>query len=299
MAAERSASAPPGRPTEGVSRTVAVGALRLRYLDHAGGDPPLVLLHGLSANAHSFGGLVAAGLSPRFRVVAPDLRGRGDSDKPATGYRMADHAGDVLGLLDTLGLDRVVLGGHSFGALLSIYLAARHPERVSRVIVIDASLELQPQVRELLRPSLERLEQVVPSAAEYLDRIRAAPYLQGIWNPELEAYYRAEIRESPDGTARAVTSATAIAQALDGVIAESWADLARQVRQPTLLLNASEPYGPPGSPPLILPEHARAAADIFPDARYVAVPGNHITLVFGANAAAVAREITEFVVTPR
>ena len=278
-----------------MSRTVQVGAVRLHYLDHPGGDPPLVLLHGLSANAHSFGGLVAAGLSPRFRVIAPDLRGRGDSDKPETGYRMADHAADVLGLLDALGLERVVLGGHSFGALLSIFMAAHYPERVARVIVIDASLELQPEVRDLLRPSLERLEQVVPSAAEYLDRIRVAPYLQGIWNPELEAYYRAEIRESGDGTARAVTSASAIAQALDGVIAEPWGELARRVRQPTLLLNASEPYGPPGSPPLILPVHARQAVDIFPDARYVAVPGNHITLVFGANAAVVAREITDFV----
>lgn len=290
MGAERGAS-------ESTSHTAQVGRVRLRYLDHPGGDPPLVLLHGLSANAHSFGGLVAAGLSPRFRIIAPDLRGRGDSDKPETGYRMADHAADVVGLLDALGLRRVVLGGHSFGALLSIYVAAHFPERVTRVIVIDASLELQPGVRELLRPSLERLEQAVPSADEYLGRIRAAPYLQGIWNPELEAYYRAEIRESSDGTARSVTSASAIAQALDGVIAEPWQELAGGVHQPTLLLNASEPYGPPGSPPLILPAHARRAADIFPDARYVAVPGNHITLVFGANAEAVSREITDFVMT--
>ena len=278
------------------SRSVEVNGIRLRYLDHAGGEPPLVLLHGLSANAHSFGGLIAAGLSPAFRVVAPDLRGRGDSDKPATGYGMADHAADVLGLLDALGLERVVLGGHSFGALLSIFMAANHPERVSRIVVIDVSLELQPQVREMLRPSLERLEQVLPSADEYLERIREAPYIQGFWNPELEAYYRAEIRESGDGTARAVTSASAIAQALDGVLAEPWTELARRVEQPVLLLSASEPYGPPGSPPLILPAHARAAADIFPNARYVAVPGNHLTVVFGANAAVVCREIAEFVV---
>lgn len=275
--------------------TVDVGGIRLHYLDHPGGDPPLVLLHGLSANAHSFGGLVAAGLSPRFRVIAPDLRGRGASDKPATGYTMAHHAADVIGLLDALGLERVVLGGHSFGGLLSIYLAAHHPERIERVIVIDASLELQPQVRELLRPSLDRLEQVLPSAAAYLDQIRAAPYVQGQWNPEIEAYYRAEIREAPDGTARSVTSASAIAQALDGVIAEPWPELARRVRQPTLLLNASEPYGPPGSPPLILPVHVQAAARIFPNARYAAVPGNHLTLVFGEHAAAVTREIVEFV----
>lgn len=284
-------------PTDATTpgRTADVGGVRLRYLDHAGGEPPLVLLHGLSANAHSFGGLVAAGLAPAHRVIAPDLRGRGASDKPATGYTMADHARDVLGLLDHLGLGRVVLGGHSFGALLSIYMAARHAERVERVVVIDASLELQPQVRELLRPSLERLELVHASADEYLARIREAPYIAGMWDEALEAYYRAEIAVGEDGTARSVTSAAAIAQALDGVVAEPWPELARQVMQPVLLLNALEPYGPAGSPPLILPEHARAAADIFPDARYVAVPGNHLTLVFGAHASIVCREILAFV----
>src|SRR5437660_1662836 len=82
----------------------------LHYLDVPGGDPPLVLLHGLSANAHCFSGLIGAGLSPRFRVIAPDLRGRGRSGKPATGYSIADHANDVLGLMDSLNLDHAVVG---------------------------------------------------------------------------------------------------------------------------------------------------------------------------------------------
>ena len=108
-------------------RYLSANGIRLRYLDWPGGAPPIVPLHGLSANATSFVGLAAAGLSPRFRVIAPDLRGRGRSDAPPHGYRMADHAADVLGLLDALGLQRVVLGGHSFGAYLAIYLAATAP----------------------------------------------------------------------------------------------------------------------------------------------------------------------------
>src|SRR5919199_1122352 len=59
-----------------VGRYIVAGGLRTHYLDFPGGDPPIVLLHGVSANAHAFGGLVAAGLSPSFRVLAPDLRGR-------------------------------------------------------------------------------------------------------------------------------------------------------------------------------------------------------------------------------
>src|SRR5918912_547284 len=141
----------------GAGRVVPPGGLGTHSLDFPGGEPPIVLLHGLSANALAFGGLVAAGLSPAFRIVAPDLRGRGRTEGPAAGYRMADHAGDVLALLDALGLDRVVLGGHSFGAFLAIFIAANYPERVSKLIVIDAAATLDPRTGEMLRPALDRL----------------------------------------------------------------------------------------------------------------------------------------------
>src|SRR4051794_2876176 len=99
---------------------VAPDGVRIHYLDAPGAGRPLVMLHGLSANAHCFAGLIVAGLSPAYRVIAPDLRGRGQSDKPSSGYTMPDHARDVLALMDHLGLDRVVLGGHSFGGYVGI-----------------------------------------------------------------------------------------------------------------------------------------------------------------------------------
>jgi pimeloyl-ACP methyl ester carboxylesterase len=283
---------PVGAPP--VDSFVMAGELRTHYLDYPGGEPALVLLHGLSANASSFGGLIGAGLSPAFRVVAPDLRGRGLTDKPATGYRMADHAADVIAFLDALGLDRVALGGHSFGGLLSIYVAAQHPDRVSRVVIIDAAITLHPRVGELLKPSLDRLRQVMPSVEEYLAQVRGAPYLDGCWDAHLEGYYRAEVHENPDGTVQSATSAEAIAQALMGVTSEPWPEHVRLVRQPVLLLNALGAYGPPGSPPLIPEEYARATAEGFSNCRYVEVPGNHMTLVFGENGAVIRREIERF-----
>ena len=281
--------------TGGHGRFLELRGLRTHYLDVPGGDPPIVLLHGLSANAYEFDGLLSAGLSPAFRVVAPDLRGRGRSGKPPTGYRMHDHAGDVLELLDALDLDRVVLGGHSFGAYLSIYLAAHHPERVTKLIVIDAALSLHPRVGEMLKPSLDRLTQVSPSAESYLAALRDAPYMAGRWDDSLERYFRAEMVENADGSVRSATSASAIAQALVAVRSEPWGELVRRVEQPALLLNALGAYGPEGTPPLIEEASARETASTFANCRYVEVPGNHLTMVFMEGAAAIRREIEAFI----
>jgi pimeloyl-ACP methyl ester carboxylesterase len=276
------------------SRRANIAGLDTYFLDCPGGDPPIVLLHGLSANANEFCGLIDAGLAPAHRVVAPDLRGRARTGVPDSGYAMADHAGDVLALLDYLGLEEVVLGGHSFGGLLSIFMAARHPERVSRVVVIDAAIEVHPDVRDMLRASLGRLERVLPSTSAYLDQLRSASYMNGMWDNYIESYYRAEIRENPDGTAQSTTSSHAIAEALDGAQAEDWESLVAEVTQPVLLFNATEGYGPPGSPPLVPPEHAKRTARAFRDCKYVPIAANHLTMVFGANAARVTTGILDF-----
>ena len=269
-------------------------AINMHYLDFPGGNPPIVLLHGLSANSSEFRGLVDAGLSPRFHVIAPDLRGRARTDKPADGYSMDDHADDVIALLDHLGLERVIIGGHSFGALLAIFIAAKHAERVSRVIVIDAAIHMHPQVRELIKPSLDRLRQILPSADEYISQMQRAPHVAGFWDDAIEGYFRAEIQENDDGTAQSLTSADAIAQALDGVQNEQWAELVARVSQPVLLLNSTGEYGPPGSPPVVPAEHATATARAFANCKYVEIPGNHLTMVFGKSASLVRREIEEF-----
>jgi pimeloyl-ACP methyl ester carboxylesterase len=282
-----------GMTSTDVDRFAMIDGLNTHYLDYPGPEPAMVLLHGLSANANEFGGLIEAGLTKHHRVIAPDLRGRGKTDKPASGYSMSQHAADVIGLLDHLGLDRVVLGGHSFGALLTIYIAANFPDRVIRAIVIDAAIVFHPEVVELLKPSLARLERVMPSADAYMSEMRAAPHV-GPWNNAIEGYFRAELKENPDGTVQSLTSANAVEQALRGVQTEPWADLVARVGHPVLLLNATEGYGPPGAPPLVPRDHAITTANAFRDCRYVPVPGNHMTMVFGENAAVVTREIEQF-----
>jgi pimeloyl-ACP methyl ester carboxylesterase len=253
-----------------------------------------VLLHGLSANANSFAGVISAGLSPAFRVIAPDLRGRARSGKPETGYSMADHASDVIALLDALGVDLVVLAGHSFGGYLAIYLAANFPSRVSKLVVIDAAISSHPRIPVLLKPSLDRLTRTSPSAEAYLAEVRSAPYMDGVWDDCAESYFRAEITVHADGSVGSATNASAIAQAANGLGMEPWLHHVQQVVAPTLMLNATGAFGPPGTPPLFDEIVTRATARAFTNARYVEVPGNHITLLFGAGADAISSEIESF-----
>jgi len=269
--------------------------INLHYLDHPGGEPALILLPGLTANAHEFDGLIAAGLSPRHRVLALDLRGRGLSDKPAQGYTMADHAADVLGLMDALNIELVVLVGHSFGALLTIYMGCQYPERVSRMVLIDVSqAATHPRTAELIKPSLDRLGRILPSWELYKQEMQKMPYLDGYWDDSVEAYFRADMQTNDDGTVQARARPELIAQAFDAIINEPWGDHIGAAGQPAILINAPGPYGPPGAPALVTAEDAQATAAGFPNCRYAQVPGNHVTMVFGDNAPVVVDVITEF-----
>ncbi len=91
-------------------RQVRGDGITLQLAEWPGAGHTIVCLHGLSANCRWWD-TVASGLAPQHRVLAPDLRGRGRSDKPATGYSLAHHGRDIVALLDDLSLDRVVLMG--------------------------------------------------------------------------------------------------------------------------------------------------------------------------------------------
>jgi pimeloyl-ACP methyl ester carboxylesterase len=276
-------------------RFVETNGIRLHYLDHGGTGPTLILAPGLSANAHSFDGLMRAGLGDVARVLALDLRGRGESDAPASGYAMEDHAPDVIGLLDALELDRVVMGGHSFGGLLTYWLAANHPERVERCVVLDAPAGVSPTIMEQIQPSLQRLGHAHASWDDYLALVQAMPYFdEGGWDADVESYFRADARSLPDGTVQARSRPEHIREAVERSAGVDWAGVARRVTQPTLLLRAPGSFGPPGFPPLLSREDADATAAAMADCRVADGIGNHITFMFGEGAQLLSRAIAEF-----
>ncbi|WP_420645165.1 alpha/beta fold hydrolase [Candidatus Leptofilum sp.] len=263
----------------------------LHYLDHPGDEPPIIVMHGLSANAHFFDGLAASSLPNR--LLAVDLRGRGQSDKPATGYSMAEHAADILGLMDNLGLEQVILAGHSYGGLLTCYLAANYPERVSKCIVMDSGF-MHPSVRELIKPSLDRLKQRIPSWEAYRDGVKSAAYWQGYWDTAVENYYRADVQTYDDGSVRVRSKPENIAEAVDKGLNEPWEEIFGRVQQPTLMLHAPGSFGAPGTPPVVPPTQAEETVGALGNCRYRAVPGNHMTMLFGENAEVLAQEIVAF-----
>jgi pimeloyl-ACP methyl ester carboxylesterase len=101
------------------------------------GNPPLVLLHALGESGGDWAP-VDAKLAAYFRVHAPDLRGHGDSDWPGN-YSLGLMARDVTSWLDRLGLDKVVLVGHSMGAGVAYLIAMDEPGRVGQLVIEDAA----------------------------------------------------------------------------------------------------------------------------------------------------------------
>ncbi len=275
---------------------VETNGIKLHYLDHAGDEPSLILMHGLTANAHSFDGLIKAGLSPQLHVMALDLRGRGLSDKPENGYSMADHAADVIGLLDQLGIQKVILGGHSFGGLLTYYMAAHFPERITKCIVLDAPAHVHIGILDQIKPSLDRLSVVFPAWEEYIGRIKQAPYCRnGWWNPEIESYYRADVQVNNDGTVQARSQADHIMEAAHGTLDEDWARHLAKINHPVLFLRAPDPFGADGFPPIVPEDKAVETVNMLANARQVDIPGNHMTFIFGDSADLMVKEIVGFV----
>ena len=163
---------------------------------------------------------------------------------------MADHAADVIGLLDARDIRDPIPVGHSFGGLLALYMAAHFPERFPRIVVLDAAIALAtPSTRALLKSVLDRLSLTFPSWEAYLTAVKQTPFFQFSWDPALERYFRADLRENPDRSVQSRARPEAIGAAIEGILIEDWPALLAKIQQPVLLFNAQGPYGPPARRP--------------------------------------------------
>src|SRR5437763_355131 len=176
---------------------------RIATMEAGTGGEPVVMLHGLGGTKISFLPTLAA-LAPERRVIAVDLPGFGDSDKPIGRYDAAFFARWVEALLDALKLDRAHVLGHSMGGRVALELGIRRPDRVESLMLMTPSLAWRTDRRwapylRLLRPELGLLQPTPRSAAEAFVR-RVIPGAQDSWSPAgLDELLRAYLTEAGRG----------------------------------------------------------------------------------------------------
>ncbi len=129
----------------------------LAYQEAGQGNPPIVLVHGWACD-HTHLAPQFEHLRASYRVVAVDLRGHGQSDKPQDGYSIKGFADDVAWLCVQLGVERPVVIGHSMGGVVAVALAASNPRLPGAIIALDSALVPHPGRPEQLNRIAEALQ---------------------------------------------------------------------------------------------------------------------------------------------
>lgn len=177
------------------SRTVSLPRLSLHVLDWVGEAPPVLLLHPNRTNARVWDFVVEHSRLPN-RFLAPDQRGHGRSDYPASGYLYEDYLADLEALLAALDVERVHLVGAATGGNLALLLATRRPELVETLTVIDPGLSLDPGINRTVQAQIAN-EYRFPSLAE----ARARMPFSALWSEEMKDHYSSHsFRELEDGS---------------------------------------------------------------------------------------------------
>jgi len=261
------------------------------------GSDPLVCLHGITAQHRAFNA-AARHLGSSHGLVGVDLRGRGDSDKPDSGYGLEAHASDVVRVFDHLELQSAVLVGHSMGAFVALETAILYPDRVRALVLLDGGwprVERAPgemtaeekqevgAIEEGLARAFRRLDMTFDSPEAYLDfwfpdRGLTLDDLP----PDLADYYLYDLGEVEDGY-RPKASRTAAEEDSPSVSSASpTAEEMRSVGCPVALVRASQGFFP-GSEPLISDEVSGVMAGPLDIRTEILIEGaNHYTMLWPA-----------------
>ena len=253
---------------------------------------PVVALHGLTASHMNFVG-IAERLAGRCAVFALDLRGRGDSDKPAGPYGIAQHGRDVAEAMRAMGLGPSVIMGHSMGAFVATALAAQEPGLVSGLVLIDggylpdaaAGDRLGERPNAALTQRIAQLRQTYDSRRSYREFWRTQPHFPPEeWNPWVEAFLDYEV--GGDSPVQPKASEAGVVADLGEVFQrEPIIERLKSIRVPTLLLRAESGFLP-GQPPLLSDAVAAQIREYVPAIEDHKFAGTtHYTIALGERAA--------------
>ncbi|HET6669345.1 MAG TPA: alpha/beta hydrolase [Pyrinomonadaceae bacterium] len=270
-----------------------------------GRKSPVIAIHGLTASFVSFVG-VAERLNGRRPLFAPDLRGRGDSDKPDGPYGMAQHARDVAVAMQSLELGPCVIVGHSMGAFVATALAEQNPELVSGIIMIDGGyvpdlpvgVDASQMLDATLALRIAQLSRTYESRSAFLDFWRSQPnFPPDDWNPWIEEFLDYEVTGEttvqPKAAAGAVGLDVAEAFKKDEIVGRL-----KSLRVPVLLLRAEKGLQP-NQPPIFPDSMMQSFRECIPEMKEEMISGTtHFTITLGERGASrVADLIVEFAAT--
>jgi pimeloyl-ACP methyl ester carboxylesterase len=263
------------------TQDITVNGITLRVVTWGAFTTPkraVVLVHGITASSQTwteFGPYLAA---RGWYVIAPDLRGRGMSEKPPHGYGIPYHVNDLLSLADQCDLPAINYVGHSLGALIGFFLAAIHPQRVGKLVLVDAGGNLPPDTGKAIGKALARLGTPYPSFDAYWEAMRApwmAPH-EAFW----QAYYRYDVETYPDSTVMCRVPRAAIAEEVATNGALNLAALSEQVQSPALIARATVGMLAPDRGLLLPREEAERLLRVIPASRLIEIPdANHYTII--------------------
>ncbi len=171
--------------------------IRMHYTRTGVGKPPLVLLHGLTANGSCWT-FIAHELEGEYDVIMPDFRGHGESSAPDYGYRYDDHASDVVGLIHGLGISPPILIGHSMGGLVAAVVASHYPALIRGLILADPTFISSKRQREVRDSDVADQHRRVlnSSLAEVVEDIRTKHPHRSLSTVEIIAKARLQTRMS-------------------------------------------------------------------------------------------------------
>ena len=278
-----------------VRASVRAGGHSIAY-QQAGPDagPVVILLHGLASDADTWDKAIGLLAGRGLRVLAVDLLGHGQSDKPDNDYLLVDFAESLARFMDALGIASATLCGHSFGGAISMFFGTRYPDRVDRVVLVSAG-GLGREVHPALRGAALRV-------APRVLRVAMSPRMRRLYaRPGLHK----ALRLTPDNVAnlrragRALSTAegqAAFFASVRGVIAPSGQRTASEdmrafaERVPMLLVWSEDD-------PVIPRHHAEAhARRAGPNCRLVILPSRGHE-PHRRNAERFADEVASFVLT--
>jgi lipase len=265
------------------------GEVELAIWRSGSGEDPAICLHGITAQHRTFNA-AARYLASSRSLVGVDLRGRGDSEKPESGYGLEVHARDVIRVLDHLGLEDAVIVGHSMGGFVALQTAVSFPSRVRALVLLDSGwprVEAAPEemseeqkqeagaIEEGLERAFRRLDMTFESPEDYLNfwfpnqnlRLDDLP-------PDLADYYLYDLAQVEGGYSPKASRAAAEEDSSSVSSDAPTLEELRGVGCPVALVRASEGFFP-GADPLV--------SDDIRDAMAGALDLRSDTLVEGAN----------------